>query len=139
MDERQDNIIRCWLEEELEVVSDIASSDTEDNEEECVTELNHDLETEQEYEISIEETEERSTEERVDEDMEENVENSFSSDDNVPLSTFSNYYQSRNGTRWNKTPPPSSRTRSHNILVQQCGPKGNAKNAHFLIQIFHGN
>ncbi|CAK1584515.1 unnamed protein product [Parnassius mnemosyne] len=135
MDERQHNIIRCWL-EDVEVVSDIAPSDTEGNEEECVTELNHDSETEQEYESSIEEKEERSTEERVDEDMEENVENSFSSDDNVPLSTFSNYYRSRNGTRWNKTPPPSSRTRSHNILVQQCGPKGNAKNAQSPLSCF---
>ncbi|CAG5053081.1 unnamed protein product [Parnassius apollo] len=66
MDERQDYILRCWLEEDVEVASDIAPSDTEDNEEECVTELNHDSETEQEYESSIEETEERSTEERVD-------------------------------------------------------------------------
>ncbi|CAG4938429.1 unnamed protein product [Parnassius apollo] len=92
MDERQENMKRGRLEEDVNVESDIAPSNTEDNVEEYVTEINRDSKTEQEYENSIEETEERSTEERVNADMEENMENSFSSDDNVPLSMFSNYY-----------------------------------------------
>lgn len=134
IDERRENVMRAWLEEEVE--SDIAPSDTEDNEQECVTELNHDSETEQEHENNTEETEERCIEERVDTEMEENMEDSFSSEDNIPLSTISNYYQSRNGTRWYKTPPTSSRTRSHNILVQQSGPKGNAKNTQSPLSCF---
>lgn len=36
-------------------------------------------------------------------------------DEDVPLSTLASY-QSRNGTKWSKIPPPTSRTRSHNIL-----------------------
>ncbi|KAJ8721321.1 hypothetical protein PYW07_002096 [Mythimna separata] len=61
-------------------------------------------------------------------DTEQDGEEVEDEDEDVPLSTLASY-QSRNGTKWSKIAPPTSRTRSHNILVRPPGSVGVAKDA----------
>lgn len=61
-------------------------------------------------------------------DTEQDGEEDEDEDEDVPLSTLASY-QSHNGTKWSKIAPPTSRTRSHNILVRPPGPVGVAKEA----------
>ncbi|CAG5014263.1 unnamed protein product [Parnassius apollo] len=121
--------ISRWLEEEDSDPSDIAESDPEDRllEEEWLEESQHDTDTEQEG---------NSTESDLERGMITTHESDLDSDD-IPLSSLRDqYYTSKNGTKWRKTPYPVTRTRTCNILTERAGPKDAAKNAKSELECF---
>ena len=62
-------------------------------------------------------------------------EQNSSSEDDLPLSAFTSY-TSRNGTKWSKSAPRTSRTKSHNIVSRPPGAIGVAKDAKSALQSF---
>ncbi|CAH2092513.1 unnamed protein product [Euphydryas editha] len=59
-------------------------------------------------------------------ELESDDDNNASSDDNIPLSQLLQCYTGKNGFQWSKMPPPSSRTRAHNLVTNLPGIKGPA-------------
>ncbi|GBP47722.1 hypothetical protein EVAR_14253_1 [Eumeta japonica] len=59
-----------------------------------------------------------------------------SSDEDMLLSALASY-QSRNGTKWSKLSPPTTRKRSHNIVSRPPGALGIAKDAKTALQSFN--
>ena len=114
----RDETISRWLEEDLLQSSSSEADDEEDGASE-----------EQHVPLSsphISDSEQEADELERDGDSQE---------DNVPLSQLAGYL-SRNGTRWSKFPPPTSRTRAHNIMTRHPGPKGIARDAKTCLQSF---
>lgn len=112
--------IQRWLMEDEEESCRSSEKEEEEVEIDCVVlgepTVCHDSESEQDAE-------------------EEREQNDSTSEDDLLLSALARY-QSRNGTKWSKFPPPPTRTRSYNIMSRPPGPIGIARDAKTALQSF---
>lgn len=104
-----------WLDEAEASEMEVVASDESEDEEDRVEISDHDTESEQEAGVEDDEL------------MEDILDNTTE----VPYFTGKDKY-----TKWNKMPPPNSRTRKHNLVLKLPGPTGEAKNAKSVLDCF---
>lgn len=104
-----------WLDEVEASEMEVVASDESEDEEDRVEISDHDTESEQEAGVEDDEL------------MEGILDNTTE----VPYFTGKDKY-----TKWNKMPPPNSRTRKHNLVLKLPGPTGEAKNAKSVLDCF---